>query len=250
MTPYDLTEDELKLHGGLWLHLLDPKNGKTAEHLAAWTGLGKRGYVQKPAAGKPDPHAEGIALYAAFTAAETARSDAGTERVNGVDAAETQASELRTWTRELHAEIVGIRRRQGSAAVLKSLSTLGELSSQGGLQSSADDMVAFLSNAAVQAALANFQIGAEDAKAGQKLIDAWIAALGGATVVRGGETTKTGTHLDKREAFRAWLAQWWAIAKVRFKDQPGVLKALGVETAARKPRGKGPKDPPVDPNKG
>jgi len=235
MTPYDLTEDELKLRGGLFFHCLETK---TAEATAAAAGLGKRGYVLKPAAGKADPHGEGKALYAAFCAAETARTDAGTERASGVDAAESQAGALRTWTRELHAEIIGIRRRQGSAAILKSLSTLGELASQPGLQSSAADLVAFVSNTAVQHALAPFQIGADDAKAGQKLLDDWTKALGGATATRGGETTKTLTHIDKREAFRAWLAQWWAIAKVRFKDQPGVLRALGVETASKKARAK------------
>lgn len=241
MTPYDLTEDDLKLRGGLWFHLLDPKNGKPPEHVAAWSGLGKRGYVPKPEAGKADPHGEGLALYADFTAAETARSDAGTARAGGVDIADAQAGELRTWVRELHAEIIGIRRRPTAKPILRTLSTLGELASPAGLQSSATEFIAFLQNTAVQAALAEFQIGGDDAKTGQKLLDAWIGALGGATAVRGGEATKTGNHIDKREAFRAWLAQWWAIAKVRLKARPGVLKALGVETSARKPRAKAAK---------
>ncbi len=215
--------------GNLWLTFLASKTELATYALAE---LNKRNYSgKKDDKGKvlvEDHGARGAQLYANFKASEQTRAGARPNRKKQVDASEAQADALRQWVRDHHAELLGLK-RNGFAMQLSALPTLQELLTLGGLRTSATEMVSFLGSKAVQPVLLPFNLSAEDAKVGQALLDAWDLARGTANAERGHETGATKTNISDREAFIDWLGMWWAIAKVRFKDRPDILAALGVE---------------------
>lgn len=225
--------------GNLWLSFLASKSDLAAFALAE---LNKRNYSgKKDAKGAvvvADQGARGQLLYANFKASEQTRAGARPNRKKQVDASDAQADALRTWVRDVHAELLGLK-RNGFATELSALPTLQELVTLGGLRMSATEMISFLASKAVQAVLLPFNLSADDAKVGQALLDAWDLARGTANAERGHEAGATKTNISDREAFVEWLGRWWAIAKVRFKDRPDVLAALGVETGTLRRGGGG-----------
>ena len=220
--------------GNLWFSCLSSKSEIATFALSS---LNKRNYSgKKDDKGKvvvADHHAEGLALFTKFKASVQDRSAARPIRIKHVDASEAEAGALRRWVRDHHAELVGIR-RGSTGSELAALPSAQDLDTLSGLRRSATDLISFFSSPAVQPALATYGLSADDGKVGEALLNAWDTARGSANNERGGETGKTKTNMTDREAFVAWLGTWWSIAKVRFRDRPDVLAALGVETGIRR----------------
>jgi hypothetical protein len=245
MTPLQLSVSELMSAGSDWFTLLGTEAAAATSDEAkrAWTALSGRGYAGAPATKTEDKaraaahshHARGKALYDAFVQTDGGRIGAGTKRRQEKERTDKQTLALRNWLRATHAEIIAIKRGTDSAA-LAGLPTLGELATASGLLNSAQDFLAYFGNTDVQAALAPFALGQSDLESGKRLLQAWQQSRGELVVARGSETTTTRNNVGVREEFAAWLSVWWAIAKVRLKDQPGVLTSLGVVTGARRRR--------------
>lgn len=234
MNPATLTAPKLLASGGGWFALLA---SATPEASIAWAALNSRGYTAK-AAGKgegagTDHHKEGQALYDAFLATMGQRSGAGVVRKSGKETTEVHAGALRTWLRATHAEVIAIKRGVANPA-LTGLPTLGEVTTTAGLLLSTQEFLTFLGDAAVQAALAPYHIGATEVAEGKQLLAAWEKARSSLSAARGSETNSQRSNIGAREAFADWLGTWWGIARVRLADQPGVLAALGVASKSRR----------------
>ncbi len=234
MTPYDYNETELAQKLAQWLKVFEKGSPFAA---AAWKLLAPRGYVEKPAAGKRDHHGEGLALQKEWQTAVSAKAgNKGTQKQD-IGLAELEAAALRKWVRDNHAQALGIHRSVDEPA-LQALPTLGELAGQPGLQSSAEELIGFFSNAAVLGVLGDYGFGPEVAQQGQALLDKWTHARTTVVVTRGTTKGKMTKNMSAREKAQAWLGRWWSIVKVLGKDEPGLLAALGVDLAVRKPRAK------------
>lgn len=216
--------------GNKWFDCLD---GKSQEATAAWAALNKRGYTaNKDPKGKPagvDHHAEGKALLKTVLDSGLARSGAKPARATSKSAESAEMKALQEWVRPLHSDVVAIRRKTDDPA-LHTLPSLGDLSTQGGLQKAVDDMQALLGNPQALTALINYNITEDEVTTGNVLLKAWTKSRSTTVVSRGGEQGKTALNISVRVNFVRWLAVWWQIAKVRLKNQPQVLTALGVET--------------------
>lgn len=230
-TPFDYTGPGLERIGNQWVDCLD---GKTPESTAAWLVLNARNYdgklnLKKDAKPAVDHHAEGKKLLAAYRASDDVRDSSRATRGKGTDDERQAAGALRSWLRDTHKELRSLKRTSTDAA-LRALPPLGKVSDPERLLEVATNVVSLLSNVVFAAATAPIGVGAADAAEGQKLVDAWQTARSGAGVSRGSETTSTKGNINARVAFATWLNLWWGIAKVRLKNQPGVLEALGVTT--------------------
>ncbi len=97
------------------------------------------------------------------------------------------------------------------------------------MRHSASQLISFLENTELQEALARYALSAADGAAGTTLFTAWEQSRNNVNLARGGEKGTTQQNISDREKFAAWLGIWWSIAKVRLRDQPAALAALGVE---------------------
>ena len=229
-TPFDYTGPGLERIGLQWTDCLD---GKSPESAAAWIALNVRNYdgklnLKKDAKPGVDHHAQGKALLAAYRASDDVRDGGRATRSKGTDGERQSATAVRIWLRDTHKELRTLKRTSTDAA-LRALPALGDVEDSDRLLEIATNVVSLLVNPEFAAAAAKIGIGGADAAEGKKRIDAWQTARSGAGVSRGAEKTSTKGNMGARLAFATWLTLWWGIAKVRCKDQPGVLKALGVE---------------------
>jgi hypothetical protein len=205
---------------------------ETPEAVMVRAALAKRGYNgKKDAKGKvliPDHNAEGVKLFEAFKSSADVRAKARPSRMGKVTAEDVAAADLRTWIRDGHAELLGIKRNVANSG-LDALSTLDELDTASGLRHSAMQMIALFASPELQPALAPYALSSADADEGKALLKAWDEGRNHANLARGGEKGSMQQNISDREKFAAWLGVWWAIAKVRLRTQPASLETLGVE---------------------
>lgn len=248
MTPMQLSVSDLMTAGHAWFACLgaDPASAPSAEAKSAWTALAGRGYAPPTTKGREadSHHARGKSLYDAFVQTDGGRVSAGAKRKQTRETSDKQTLALRNWLRATHAEIIAIK-RGGATPGLAGLPTLGELTTASGLLNSAQDFLAWFGSKDVLAALAAWSLGSAEVELGKRHLGAWQQSRGELAAARGSERTTSLTNVSVREDFAAWLAVWWAIAKVRLKDQPGVLQALGVETGVKRARKKPAAQPQV-----
>lgn len=215
--------------GNKWFDCLD---GKSPEATAAWNALNKRGYTpKKDDKAKPhsvDHHAEGKTLFKTLVDSGLARDGAKPSRATSTSDENAEKKALQGWVRPLHGEVGAIQRKTDDPA-LRTLPALGNLATQAGLQAAVGEMLALLGNAQALTALLPYNITADEATTGNVLLKAWRKSRSVTLVSRGGEQGKTTVNISVRGGFVTWLSVWWKIAKVRLKDQPQVLTALGVE---------------------
>ncbi len=210
------------------------------EAKVAKDALDKQNYSgKKDGKGKvlaPDHHAEGLLLFNAFKSSEGTRSTAKPARRDKVSETRVAEKALRTWVRATHGVVSGIQTHAAGADLVR-LPGVGNLETMDGLQATAKDLIAYVGSPALAESLGKYNIGPDEGKAGQKLLDAWDQLRAAAGIERGGEQGSTNKHVADRKALVAWLSVWWKIAKVRLKDQPAALATLGVDTSVRKRRG-------------
>lgn len=238
-TPFNYKDAELPGLGTAWFNGVD---ADSQEGAIARTVLTKRGYLpKKDDKGKAvgiDHHAEGKALFKTMTETAAARAIAKPSTAATAQKHTAEEAALVTWLRTIYKDVKAAYDSNGSAA-LAGVQKLGPIIGESAIDKAAKKIIGVLSEAAAQAALKPFNIGSDDAKEGQALLEAWQKSLAGTGIARGSETTIIDAHIEAREAFRNWLAVWWAIAKNHLKKQPAVLEALGVNTKALKAKGKG-----------
>lgn len=245
MSPQDLSLDDLRARGRQFFYRLDdcerqpPRKPEDAALTAACReALGRRGLFETQDDGSIEIET-GRQLYQAFVNGGSVRTDAGNLAAQQRTGAEDVEGTARTWLRDLHAEIVAIR-RGNSSPVLKRLPTLNDLQDPTALAGSLGDVLDFLANAEVGKVLKRYRIGSREIEQGKTYQDQLARARGEVAGGRGLRSSATSSHVEAHQAFRSWLGIWWGIAKVQMKDRPWLWEALGIDATSRRSRSKVP----------
>lgn len=239
-TPFQLTEQELSARGSTWFACLA---GKGPEAAIAKSALDKRNYSAAPKSkGKSAPtQSQGALGQHLFDAFDKARNHKGSAKLTASAEAlraEQAALALRAWIRRHHGVALALRRSaEHPPAELVQLPALGELTDDAQLEASAKALLGWLARPAPAAAMADYGFAPSDLAEGHALLAAWKAVGRALTVARGTRGAASAGGAEAREAFRSWLARWWGLASADLAEQPAVLRALGIEVGALKPRG-------------
>jgi hypothetical protein len=232
MTVQELNLNQLTAAGKQFFSTLDDDASPIGARARA--GLTLRGYYKVQPDGTMADQV-GRKLFQAYKHAKTGKTGAGAAAAAQSESEQTAETKARTWLRDIHAEVLSIR-RGGGGAVLRTLQTLGDLQDPAALDASLQQMIDWLKAPEVTAALKPYDIGEADLHHGVVAQKAWNNERSGLVTSRGERGTANRDHVEAHQAFRDWLKTWWGIAKVRFKNEPAVLKALGIDPGGRRSR--------------